>query len=724
MRYLALVRWTVTLLCLVCVIAPSRADGQTTLTFKRTIVTKTGSEADQPAAAPDQNPGQVGGAVVAPGAPQRDVRGDVIPGLVLDPSGSVARNRTPWPCPAPPASAESQGVPAPRRTTAWFPEDTRNWDGGQGPSRVQRVSGVSPAGPERAFPSREPLPKAGNGAFPTGAARVEPSAVWQAAVPPPKKTASEPDLVPALPGAKNGEAVVPLPALPGAKNGQRAEPVPAPPGGKNGGLLQPVPAPPEVPDKAEVFRSGPFEVFGHEDKLTVILRRSKLLRSQTDIARTAVVDSSVCDVVQFSPREVSIIGKGQGATDVTFWFQDPNMQPRTYLVYVTPDPEVKKRREETFKMLEDIIAKLFPNSKVKLIPIGDKLLVTGQARDAEEAAEILAVIRGEIVTQEGYWYSGHLVSGTAQGPLTTEETNRSVAGSQVINMLKIPGVHQVALRVKIAELNRSAARSFGVDVDMMFKWADGTILLESLMNIGKGRSILGSFDHEKLNFGIHFLEKHGVVRMLSEPTLVTLSGRPASFVAGGEFAVPTVVGVGGASAVTTDFRAFGAVITFLPIVLDKDRIRLEVSPEFSKINSSLSVGGTPGLDTRAVTTTVEMREGQTLAIAGLLDDGMKNDTAGDLPLVTQIFGTRSASREEHELIILVTPELVHPMEPEEVPPLPGFDVTEPNNFQFYLKGYIEGRPTDEYRSTVWPRLRHRYNSGGSAMISGPFGHGN
>ena len=107
-----------------------------------------------------------------------------------------------------------------------------------------------------------------------------------------------------------------------------------------------------------------------------------------------------------------------------------------------------------------------------------------------------------------------------------------------------------------------------------------------MLNAAKGKSILGTFDNDKLNFGIHYLEQHGVMRMLSEPTLVTLSGRPASFLAGGEFAVPTVVGVQGVSAVTTDFRAFGAIITFLPAVLDKDHIRLEVSPEFSKVNKA------------------------------------------------------------------------------------------------------------------------------------------
>ena len=157
--------------------------------------------------------------------------------------------------------------------------------------------------------------------------------------------------------------------------------------------------------------------------------------------------------------------------------------------------------------------------------------------------------------------------------------------------------------------------------------------------------------------------------------------------------------------------------------MDKDRVRLQVAPEFSQVNDQLQVGQTPGLNVRAVTTTVEMREGQTLAIAGLLEDTMSGNNVGNLPFLSSIFGRRDMTRNETELIILVTPELVHPMDPEEVPPLPGFDVTEPNNKEFFLGGHLEGSPTREYRSTVWPRLKRRYGSGGPSMISGPFGHG-
>ncbi|MGQ9769156.1 MAG: type II and III secretion system protein family protein [Thermogutta sp.] len=460
-----------------------------------------------------------------------------------------------------------------------------------------------------------------------------------------------------------------------------------------------------------------FEVIEESGELTVIVRRSKLLRTKVDVYRTAVVDSGICDVVQFTPREISILGKSQGATHVTFWFQDERYRPITYLVRVIPDPEVEKQQSERYELLESHLAKLFPESKVDLLVVGDKLLVRGQARDAAEAAHIMAIIRGELVRARG------VTEGEASDPIGREAAGQALPAIQVINMLRIPGPPQVALKVKIAELNRSAARNFGVDMKLNFD--QGKFLIQSLLSLSSGgsASILGNFDGGDLKFGLHYLEEHGVVRLLSEPTLITLSGRPATFIAGGEFAVPTTVGVNGVGAVTTDFRAYGAIITFLPTVLDKDLIRLEVAPEFSQLDTKNKVNGTPGLRTRAVTTTVEMREGQTLAIAGLLDDSMTGNNQGDLPIFNQIFGQRSSTRNETELIILVTPELVHPMEPEEVPPLPGFDVTEPTNHEFYIKGHLEGRPTQEYDSTTWPRLRRRYNAGGPAKISGPFGHG-
>ncbi|MCO6456760.1 MAG: type II and III secretion system protein, partial [Pirellulaceae bacterium] len=379
-------------------------------------------------------------------------------------------------------------------------------------------------------------------------------------------------------------------------------------------------------------------------------------------------------------------------------------------------------------------ADLFPDSKVRLLVMADKLIVKGQAKDSEEASQILTVVRnqtGSRVYNRGFGATTGLSSGYAAEVIDDQASgrNRQRQRMQVINMLRVPGVQQVALKVKIAELNRTAVRGFGLDIDGIANFSNNpegsAMFLQSMINVATGDTpaLLTQFDGDDIRVGIRWLQQRGVLRLLSEPTLVTMSGRPATFVAGGEFAVPTVVGSVGLNAVTTDFRAFGVIISFMPVVLDKDRIRLEVAPEFSQINNQLEVGETPGLNVRAVTTTVEMREGQTLAIAGLLEDTMAGNNVGNVPLLSQIFGRRDITRSETELIILVTPELVQPMEAEEVPPLPGFDVTEPNNKQFFLGGHLEGDPTKEYRSTVWPRLKKRYGSGGPSMISGPFGHG-
>jgi pilus assembly protein CpaC len=501
--------------------------------------------------------------------------------------------------------------------------------------------------------------------------------------------------------------------------------------------VQPAPPMPLAPGVSPLPAGSPFEAVTESGTVTVRVRRSLLMRTKVDIYRTAVVDESICDIVQFTPREISLIGRGQGTTHVTFWFDDPATAPITYLVKVEPDPTIIKGIEDKFQMLEDLVNEQFPDSKIQLVVLADKLLLKGQAKDSEEAAQILTIVRTQGQSLGAYSGNDGLAGGVADSA-ATGVIPAAAAGAlanqptyQIVNMLRVPGVQQVALRVKIAELNRSAARGFGVNVAANIEFGDAVngskLLLASLLNAGtsgnsnSGTSVIANISGDDASIGIRYLQSHGVIRLLSEPTLVTLSGKPATFVAGGEFAVPTVVGSVGLNAVTTDFRAFGAIISFVPTVVDKDRIRLQVAPEFSQINSALTVGGTPGLNVRSATTTVEMREGQTLAIAGLLEDNYKATNVGDLPFLAKVFGRRDAARNETELIILVTPELVHPMEPEEVPPLPGFDVTEPTNAEFFLHGDIEGHPSREYRSTVWPRLRKRY--GGPAMTSGPFGHG-
>jgi pilus assembly protein CpaC len=149
-------------------------------------------------------------------------------------------------------------------------------------------------------------------------------------------------------------------------------------------------------------------------------------------------------------------------------------------------------------------------------------------------------------------------------------------------------------------------------------------------------------------------------------------------------------------------------VRFIPTIIDKDRIRLNVTPSFSTINQDIQVDGIPGLNSRAVSTTVDLREGQWLAIAGLLQDQQSGSKVrvpliGDIPILDAVFSRKSSKREETELVILVSPELVHPLEAEEVPLiLPGMEVTEPDDWGFFLYGYYEGVPSCHHRSTVSP----------------------
>ncbi len=434
-----------------------------------------------------------------------------------------------------------------------------------------------------------------------------------------------------------------------------------------------------------------------EVSLRVDPRFSKLIRTRKPVSRFSITNPGNVEVVQFSPTEFELIGLQFGQTTLTLWFGDGEVL--RYLVSVSRDTDIEDRRKSEYGDLQNMVNEMFPNSAIQLIPIADKLIVRGQARDSEEAAEILSLISDEAVTQSGSLVIG---AGYAADPYPGVS---DLPASRIINLMDVPGEQQVMLKVRVAELSRSAAREIGASLRVGqrgddFRWS-------SLFagGIAGASAILDTAD---VDLTLRAISSNGYSKILAEPNLVTLSGRPASFIAGGEFAVPVVVGVEGAAAATTNFRGFGTQVSFLPIVIDKDRIRLTVAPSVSGLSVDVpTVDGIPGLQTRAVTTTVDLREGQWLAIAGLIQDEQGGDKTrvpwiGDVPIIDTLFSARAISRDERELIILVSPELVHPLEPDEAPLiLPGMEVTEPGDAQFFIYGNYEGNPYCHHRSTVW-----------------------
>lgn len=473
-------------------------------------------------------------------------------------------------------------------------------------------------------------------------------------------------------------------------------------------------APPVAPVVADRIDKVIQRVTEPEGELTILHGRSKVLTFRRPVARVSISDPEIAEFVAYRDDEAEFIGKRVGTTTVSMWTGvGDDVQILSFLLTVEPDQAPTSRRNLELKRLERQVNLLFPNSTVRLYPMADKVIAKGQARDAEEANNILAVLRrggnqgGNAGAGAGAGGGGSVTADAAVAKTSDASSPTQFDNEQIINLLRVPGEQQVMLKVTIAELKRSAGRNIGTKYDVELKDFVWGSALAGVPNA----FISGTFDEGRFNVFLEALESQKVAKILAKPTLTTLSGKTANFISGGEFAVPTVVGVGGAQAATTQFHGYGTLLNFTPTVLDKDRIRLHVYPQFSTLNMANSVNGIPGIDIRSAETTVELREGQVLAIAGLTQSQMAAGKTrlpffGDIPLLGTAFSRKSTQSDEVELLVIISPEIVHAMEANQAPSiLPGTEVTETTDFDFYLRNRIEGRPGHHHRTTVYDNYR-------------------
>ncbi|MEZ6043711.1 MAG: pilus assembly protein N-terminal domain-containing protein [Planctomycetaceae bacterium] len=480
-------------------------------------------------------------------------------------------------------------------------------------------------------------------------------------------------------------------------------------------------------------------------KLELEKRHSQLILTNKNVRRIAVTDSTVVNYVQYSPTELSVVGLELGKTDLTLWFENEDT-PAIYEATVVRDESLEEQRTIDFGRLERRMTDLFPNSRVYLIPIGNQVIVQGQAYDSEEAQHILQIVRSEVARTWGRFNdddgtgnsnftlaSGGGTGGAGNGA-ATQLLNQGFRDI-VVNRLTVPGEYNVNLRVVVAEVNRSELRNMGMDWNVLFNQARHSV---SGSLGGVPATLGGIFENGEIEVFLKWLTSNGTVTLLAEPRLTTLSGHPASILGGGEFAVPTTIGLGGGQ--TTTFRGFGTSMIVTPTVIDRDLIRLQVVPEFSSINQNNTVNGIPGTNVKRVQTTVELREGQTFAIGGLISRQTLTEVSripllGDIPYVgSKLFHSKTASEIETELLVLVSPEIVRPMEPDEVPPLPNYYVTHPNDYDLYHYGRTEGNPdTNVYQIPPYgtgatygtPQGYSLYNPGAThGGFGGGFGAGN
>lgn len=455
-----------------------------------------------------------------------------------------------------------------------------------------------------------------------------------------------------------------------------------------------------------------------EEELEVIHHRSQLVITRSRITRWAVADTSVIDVLQYSPTEISIIGQQMGATHLTLWFEgEQTTDPVIYRVEVIRDPNWENQQREDYGKLERQLQVLFPNSQVYLVPLSFRVIVKGQARDQEEAAMIMSVVRAEWQARNGgangfgngFGGGGYGGGGGGGGfggggfgngfdAIGGGGFGNNNNNNFVINMLEVPGEQMVMVHVRIAQLDRAQLRRLGIDLNQLISRATGAAqeITVTSLTAGTPSTLSGIFENGEITVILDWLATNSTAKITAEPSITVMNGTTAGFQSGGEFPVPTITGLGGGT--TTTFRSFGTSLVVTPTIIDKDLIRMRIVPEFSSINASNGSGGVPGLDTRRATTTVQLREGQTIALAGLFSSQSsaainRIPFLGELPYIgALLFNNKLANQDETELLFLVTPEIVRPMEQDEVPPPPGFYVTHPNDYELYKYAMTEGAP--------------------------------
>lgn len=448
-------------------------------------------------------------------------------------------------------------------------------------------------------------------------------------------------------------------------------------------------------------------------RLTVPLNDSLVIALDATMAELNVTDSKIADVKALSPSKLLISGRALGQTRITAMHRSGKIDH--YMVQVVVPTDGLAAR----------LKRILPRQSIKVEAVGNTIVLTGQVDNA-----LLAERAANIV-------SAHL------------KAMRQSA--KVLNYLGVRGKQQVQLRVKFAEVSRSALRQIGVNAWYRTANRAGGLLapgtqLDSNLAPGLGATgdtlqpgggiapsggalppvpmlnppfVSGAFgllfstqdsSSFPLSIALNLLANKGLAKVLSEPTLVAFSGQEATFLSGGEFPVPIPQGLGQTG---IEFKKYGVQLSFTPTVLGKRKLQLKVSVTVSDRDqtASVQIQGTkvPGLSTRSSQTTVELKNGQSFAIAGLLQDRLESTTSkvpllGDLPVLGMLFRHQSFRRVESELVILVTAHLVHPLNPGEVPPLPGEDeLSDPGNLRFFLLGTTDaGEPAPVDRGPAGP----------------------
>ncbi len=389
--------------------------------------------------------------------------------------------------------------------------------------------------------------------------------------------------------------------------------------------------------------------------VNVLVGQSKVINFDRPIGRFSISNPDIAEAVLVAPDQVVVNGKAFGQINFIAWEQAPEKRFVVFDVYVRAN----------LSLIDSQIRALFPKEDIRLSQANGSVVISGNAPD---------------------------------GVVTQVDAIVQAAGFKTVNLLQSPvkSATQVQLQIRVAEVSRNRLRDLGLSSAYQSSPGSGAFVSSggpgSLTSAAGG--VLSSSFGNALNLFvmagntanmIRALQTTGALRALAEPNMIAMDGQTASFLAGGEFPVPVVQGSGGgagSNAVTIEFKQYGVRLNFKPTVIDEDHIRLELEPEVSTIDFANGVRFNgfviPALRTRRAKTGIELRDGQSFALAGLLDNNetrslSKIPVLGDIPILGNLFRSTSFQKNETELMFIVTAQVVKPVDPDDLPILRGID---------------------------------------------------
>ncbi len=391
---------------------------------------------------------------------------------------------------------------------------------------------------------------------------------------------------------------------------------------------------------------------GAED-LRLTVGKSIVIDYPSDIRQISTSNPEIVDASPVTSREILVHGKGMGTGTLIVWNKSGERTFYSVTVEANLDP------------LRRLLKETFPNEEIQVQSSRDSIALTGRVMSPQvgERAAALAAPFGKTVVNN-------------------------------LRVLAAPVEKQIVLKVKFAELDRNRASQFGVNIVSL----GATNTIGSATTGQFNSATLSSTDNAKLTISdalnifafrpdlnlaafIKALQSESILQILAEPNLVTTNGKEASFLVGGEFPVPVLQGTANAGAVTIQFREFGIRLLFTPILTENSTVKMHLRQEVSTIDlaNAVTLNGftIPALSTRRAETDIELGEGQTFLVAGLLDNRetesySKIPGLGDLPILGTLFKSRDVRQNRTELVMLVTPEITRPLNPGEQLPLPEF----------------------------------------------------